>query len=520
MSPQHANGGQLPHQQLEQLRQNFRTQLPERLRQIDSLMQLLSADADSSPPLQETLSQLQTLTHNLTGAAGTFGLSELSRVVRACNSYLNRIEPAAVVLTTVQQHQLTQLWQGVVASVGSDPRAGGESLNAGEFRALASQEPPLKNKQLIVVEDDTAQAEMLHRFLTLYGYEVRCATDIAGFEVLLKQGAADLVLMDIVLSSDPLGGTHIVKRLRDSGALNCPVVFTTIRDDFEARLEAVRGGGDGYLVKPIDTMVLIELARRLTTTTAEAPYRILVVDDEPMVAYFNVATLQQAGLVAHAVTDPRAVMALLDDYLPDLILLDINMPYCNGLELATLIRQLPDFSHLPIVFLSGESESEKGLLALRAGGDDFIHKGSSKEALIAAVSIRAERGRLLTTLLGAMRASESRYRSISHSAGEAILCVDREGNIVIWNMAAERTFGHSAQQQLGQSVSRIVSTGSARMLLTELARHYHPASAPGRIELIGERANGSQFPLELSMASWSEQRRRYITLIARDLSLA
>jgi diguanylate cyclase (GGDEF)-like protein len=85
------------------------------------------------------------------------------------------------------------------------------------------------------------------------------------------------------------------------------------------------------------------------------------------------------------------------EFKPDLILSDMNMPGCNGIELARAIRQIEAYSGIPIVFLSSETDSDLPFHAMRVGGDEFLSKPIKADHLISAVSARA--GRMKTIRL-------------------------------------------------------------------------------------------------------------------------
>jgi diguanylate cyclase (GGDEF)-like protein len=99
------------------------------------------------------------------------------------------------------------------------------------------------------------------------------------------------------------------------------------------------------------------------------------------------------------VTDPMQVMEPLIEFRPDLILMDMYMPGCSGLELAAMIRQQEAFVGVPIVFLSLETQLDRQLLALQLGGDDFLTRPIEPDHLVAAVLSRARRARNLYTFM-------------------------------------------------------------------------------------------------------------------------
>src|SRR5439155_1576195 len=129
------------------------------------------------------------------------------------------------------------------------------------------------------------------------------------------------------------------------------------------------------------------------------PYRILIVDDQPELAEYHSAILRNAGMSVHIVTDPLQIMTPLLELKPDLLLMDMYMPGCTGLELAAVIRQQEALVSMPIVFLSSESDVNRQMAAMARGGDDFLTKPIQPDHLVSAVSSRVERLRVLRSLM-------------------------------------------------------------------------------------------------------------------------
>jgi diguanylate cyclase (GGDEF)-like protein len=104
-------------------------------------------------------------------------------------------------------------------------------------------------------------------------------------------------------------------------------------------------------------------------------------------------------MVTHVVNEPLEVMAPLVDFRPDLILMDVYMPGCDGMDLAAVIRQQEDYVGIPIVFLSTETNPDMHQEALRMGGDDFLTKPIPPDRLIVSITSRVQRSRALRSLM-------------------------------------------------------------------------------------------------------------------------
>ncbi|MEP7153272.1 MAG: PAS domain S-box protein, partial [Nitrospira sp.] len=102
--------------------------------------------------------------------------------------------------------------------------------------------------------------------------------------------------------------------------------------------------------------------------------------------------------------------------------------------------------------------------------------------------------------------SEERLRSIVQSTGDAIILMDSQGQVAFWNSGAEKIFGYTAEEMLGQPVARIIPQRFREAHQRGVAR----VAAAGRLtvqadmfELIGLRKDGTEFPLEFSLAAWT-----------------
>ncbi len=152
-------------------------------------------------------------------------------------------------------------------------------------------------------------------------------------------------------------------------------------------------------MKPVDIGALVDALDKVIVVVEPEPFRVLIVDDVEVQAKVNAMHLARADIHARMLTNPLAIVQTLEEFLPDLLLLDLYMPECTGLELAQVIRQIKTFVSLPIVYLSAETDREKQLVAVGLGGDDFLTKPIKPEHLISAVTSRIKRYREMRSLM-------------------------------------------------------------------------------------------------------------------------
>ena len=121
----------------------------------------------------------------------------------------------------------------------------------------------------------------------------------------------------------------------------------------------------------------------------------------------------------------------------------------------------------------------------------------------------------------ALRRSEQHLRSIVDTANDAIVTTDSQGNIVLWNPAAERMFGYSCDEVVGKPVTILVPKGSEQNHIKALKTLFSIKKFEFKgktVELVGSRKDGTEFPVEISVSSWRSGDELFFTAIIRDIT--
>ncbi|MBO9669309.1 MAG: response regulator transcription factor [Sphingobium sp.] len=124
---------------------------------------------------------------------------------------------------------------------------------------------------------------------------------------------------------------------------------------------------------------------------------ILVVDDTPDSLRFLTSTLEAEGMTVLIAIDGRAALDLLDHVTPDLVLMDAVMPGLDGFETTRWIKADARFRHLPVIFMTGLSETEHVVRGFEAGGVDYVPKPIVIEELLARVRAHLANARVAQT---------------------------------------------------------------------------------------------------------------------------
>jgi diguanylate cyclase (GGDEF)-like protein len=447
-------------EKIEKLRATFVEQLPTRIARAHALFGRLKADSGDHAAAVE----LHRFFHSLKGTGRSFGFRELGAAAA-------QGEDLAADLLKQPVTPEPPRWQERLGECLDlvQMRVAGTGLPSGsdaDFTLPTSTDQTITGKgaRLIYICDDEAQPlEQLASQLGCFGYEIVTFTEPPQLHEAMLARRPDAVVMDIHFPQGDTAGAKVLEAVRRETGHAVPAIFLSARNDFAARLIAVQAGSEAYFQKPMRAIELVAALDAVTHQQPE-PCRILLIDDEPEMASYHSIILQEAGMVTHQICEPSRVLEVLQEFRPDMVLMDMYMPECSGRDLARLIRQVPDYISLPIVYLSSETDRQKQFSAMRIGAEGFLTKPVVPEDLVTAVVIRAERMRTLRSLM----ARDSMTGLFNHTTTtqlleNAVANAGRGGGVPCYAMIdidhfkqVNDTHGHSVGDQVIQSLSRIL----------------------------------------------------------------
>ena len=375
--------------ELARLRANFLEKLPGRLQALVEEWNALQGKGWS----QDGARALHRSVHGLIGTAGSLGFAKMAKTARRLERRLVALLEGTHPPTAGVTNEVIEWFE----RMGEDATAEAhDGFDPSSFENAAEWGMPLFEPRnlIVLVEQEDPFARELALQLGHFGFELQIFKEIDEMVEKGVERRPAAVIMDLSSPGNGLMGEELATRVRDALGGGVPLVLVSNRSDIEARLDAVRAGCSSYFIKPVNYSDVLETLDRLTRSEPE-PYRILIVDDEAETADYHSNSLEAAGLETVTVTDPLNVLSQIVEFNPDVILMDVYMPGCTGLELAMVIRQEEAFVGVPIVFLSRETDRMKQIAALGEGGDDFLTKPVPPEQLVPTVSARAQRGRTL-----------------------------------------------------------------------------------------------------------------------------
>ena len=151
---------------------------------------------------------------------------------------------------------------------------------------------------------------------------------------------------------------------------------------------------------------------------------VLVVDDTPETLGFLTDTLDHAGFTVLIATDGESALALVEQITPDLVLMDAVMPGMDGFETCRRLKGEKMLSHLPVIFMTGLSETEHVVQGLAAGGVDYVAKPIVIDELLARIRVHLANARIAHGSRAALDAA-GRFLVATDSTGQLLWCTPK-----------------------------------------------------------------------------------------------
>lgn len=146
---------------------------------------------------------------------------------------------------------------------------------------------------------------------------------------------------------------------------------------------------------------------------------VLVVDDSPEALGFLTRALEQAELTALVARDGASALELLENVTPDLVLMDAVMPRMDGFETCRRIKAARRTAHLPVIFMTGLSETQHVVEGLNAGGVDYVTKPIVLDELMVRIRVHLSNARISYGARTALDVT-GRFLIATNDAGELL----------------------------------------------------------------------------------------------------
>ncbi|MBR2512999.1 MAG: EAL domain-containing protein [Halomonas sp.] len=345
------------------------------------------------------------IAHKLNGSGKAYGFVELSQLAReleqACEAAKNLTQKELISGLSSPLHALLNALERYSVAKNGSTSPNNKPANAFQENEISDA------VDILLVDDDPDFSKSLSEVLCQYGYRVHCQDDISQLDQAISDYEPVALIVDMDFSGKRFAGANQVSIWRQKNGAPLPVFFVSGYDSFDLRLASVRAGGTHYLRKPLDIPKLVSLLNSELNLAPSEPYRVMLVDDDYDLLSLYGAFLTNAGYNVTSATSAQDALRLLEQSHPELILIDVYMPGCSGIELGKIIRQHEEFATIPLLFMSAAADTDMQLACARLANDEFINKPIELWRLLMVVKSRVKKGRYMRSHLGTLTIAET-----------------------------------------------------------------------------------------------------------------
>lgn len=342
--------------------------------QLDELERLLSG-SDPRSVAEPERRKAREIAHKLAGGLGTFGYQRGSELARAMEIQLGSPHHTAADLAEID---------GPIAQLREELRQPPQPLTA-ERRG--------SYHHILLIDGDRAGAEELKREAIAWNLQIEVVSTPAETRKVLARSLPDAILLDPNLSDRDEGGFNLLRELSERFP-DIPILIFTREDNLSERIMSARLGARRFLHKPIAPQSVFETIGQVLPESQSPDSRILIVDDDPVSLGILRQILDPWGFEIVGLREPDRFWQVLTQTLPDLLILDLQMPTYTGIELCRVVRQDPNWEELPILVVTAHQDPTRIEKVFEAGADDFITKPIIGPELVTRAIARIERSHL------------------------------------------------------------------------------------------------------------------------------
>ncbi|MDH5179310.1 MAG: response regulator [Gammaproteobacteria bacterium] len=429
------------------LKRSYFEQLPERVTKLKSIWSNLYSANWQQPDLETFHREI----HSLAGSGETFGFRILSQKARQLEKFftdsLGKLPPKPEIIDQLQA--LLNSLEETICNLSPDTESITELLPL--TINIQRQDKTDKCNEIIILLNDQLQAEGLAALFGTRNLNGRIFADADSACRYISETLPQAFIIEVSNNHQQGGTIQIIQTIHQRYP-DLPILVVSEHDDIATRLAVLRAGTNHFFPTPLNTKLLFDTLHRLATPRAQTPYRVLIIDDDEPLAQFYAETMRMGNIIADIVSQPEQSIDKIQSTLPELILLDIHMEGINGIELAGLIRQYPQFETIPIIFLSTETNIRFQLSAIDQVGD-FIKKPVWPEYLVTTVTSKCRHARKLRETRQSLENTLREYESqkLAMDQHSIVSIADKHGNITYVNHRFCDISGYSEAELIGMN---------------------------------------------------------------------
>jgi signal transduction histidine kinase/HPt (histidine-containing phosphotransfer) domain-containing protein len=390
-------------QKLAKLKRVFRSSLRERSTELQTHYERLILQ-----PNAESIRNLRAPAHRLAGAGATFGFPQISTIAAQLEGLLD----AQLDMMLNPADEIQELGFGEIRGLY-------ERLQNALIMALEGEESHDLKQQDVDSDELKTTAQSWHVWIVSSqkqllqdccealqspGLHLHTCADLGSLTEALKSLPAHLVIVDAADGHQPdhqaLRATEVSEAIQSLKANrpSCEAIVLVNGADYATASLLSAAGVSLILPHPVDSTLVRAALADSVLLPENHPLRILILDDDHILLEYYRLQLTASGTLVTCLSEPSNLMAVMTDFQPELLVIDVHLRSCSGLDVARVVRADARFQTIPIVFMSTDGTLRQRQEARSFAADDYLTKPLSAKDLLQSATPRARLYRKQTEL--------------------------------------------------------------------------------------------------------------------------
>lgn len=307
------------------------------------------------------LPQAMTTAHNLVGLLGSLSLAQPAQICREIEKLLlekNQLNPEEIFQVSNLIETLRQMLEK-------------SESNGGYYHEGASPQITRSHPLALIIDCNQELTQQLRQLGNNWGIQIESAPSLSEGRQQIENLYPDLIILDI--DPNPEDSLKLLNQLNYRHP-PIPAIVLTTRGEFCDRVAASKAEAVAFIRTPFSPEEVLVISKQVLQKSSSLSDKILVVYEDPNFLSLLQTNLNSQNLQITTLSNPQQFWDTLETTVPDLLILDLEMPHLNGIDLCKVVRNDPHWYELPILFISPDIDRNILERIVAVGADDFIVK--------------------------------------------------------------------------------------------------------------------------------------------------
>lgn len=347
----------------------YQASIFDKIKRIEQLI----LEIEENPQLKDALIDLRNEVHKIAGSAASYGYTIVSKACKVHELFLYNFFTKEEALSKEEQKTINQVNRTFLRKLRLNFQQ--IDVKVEELTEIDEESKPDEN-QVLLITSDLALTQFFQEIAERYNYPLQTESNPNEFlkKCEVSSVQASIIIVEEYFPFTTTSGFEIIQKLKQKVAPQTEFGILSESDDLAKRIDWLERSINLILKKPLTERNVLQVFRQTEKDHLFPKIRALIVDDDPDVADIEKTLLEEMQINALYLNDERRLMKVLEEFSPQLLILDISLPHIDGEKLLDALRADVRYQRLIIVLVTAFKERVEEVDVYKKNCDSIIYK--------------------------------------------------------------------------------------------------------------------------------------------------